>query len=609
MLQQTLYHEAKSKWSYIYDKEKLHIRLRVGKEEVENIQIVAYEPYNWSPKKENPSVWVFNTEDFKYFDMKKEHTDDHFDYWFGEISGFSTLRIRYGFLLEGKEENYFFGSQGVCTRKEYESFEYTGTGETFAKFYSFPYLNYEDEYRAPSWVKNTIWYQIYPARFYREENAKPLENLLKWNETTEVTTNMNFGGTLKGIIKKLDYIAALGSNGIYFTPMFKAYSDHKYDTTDYFQIDERLGSNQDFKEMVKEAHKRGIKVVLDGVFNHCGWDHPYWQDVLKKGKESKYYDCFMIEKDPVVNFPLTKEGRPSIGSYEEMTSLHYRTFAFNAEMPKWNTGNQIAREYLLNVGKYWVKEYDIDGWRLDVSNEVSHDFWKEYRKEIQKIKSEVYLVGENWDHSYPWVLGDQFDAVMNYEITYKLWSFLGTDKFTMQTRNAEEFVQSINAFMAYYPKNILPNMFNIVDSHDTARVMDVVGYDEKKAKILYAIQMFLPGGPSIYYGSEIGMTGDTPDNNRKCMVWEPSPKEHNLYKFLQEIIHLRKKHPALSSIHMEWEQVSKKTNSFILKKTEGKDKVSLLVNNHKKKVEFSHPYNRGEKVTVEPYDVQYMISS
>ncbi len=598
MINQTIFHEAKSKWSYVYKDDLLHLRVRVGKGEIDSMEIVAYDSYSWAPTAEDSSEWVFEKSAFLYADMHIEHSDKYFDYWFGEIKSTPALRVRYGFLIESKEESLFFGSKGVVSRKEYEAFNFTGSGESFAKFFCFPYLNYEDTYYAPEWIEDTVWYQIFPNRFNRSNHTPLKEGQLEWNSEEDVNYKMDFGGNIKGMTEKLDYLERLGINGIYMTPIFKAFSTHKYDTEDYFNIDPHFGTNEDFKEFVSEAHKRGIKIVLDGVFNHCGWEHPFWQDVVKNGGESEYVDCFFIrdKSKPIVNFTM-KDGRPSVWDYDEMRSYNYETFGYAANMPKWNTGHSMVREYLIAVGKHWIEEYDIDGWRLDVSNEVSHEFWREYKKELTKVKKDIYLVGENWDHSYPWVSGDQFQAVMNYELLYKVWGLLGLEEYVEDVLEVPAFIKSLHSYLVYYPKNILPNMLNMMDSHDTTRIMSIVGEDIRKLKLVYVLQMFMPGGPCIYYGTEVALTGVGQDGNRKCMPWDVNPEQHEMYLHLKNLIEWRNQNPAMKSQNFEWIDVQ--AQAFSLRKTEGDNTVYLMLNNSDEVVELLNL--SGEKESVEPF--------
>ena len=399
-------------------------------------------------------------------------------------------------------------------------------------------------------MKDTVWYQIFPERFANGDSKLNKSHILPWGSKNEVHNEMHFGGDLQGIMDHLDYIADLGATGIYFTPIFEAPTTHKYDTIDYFKIDPSFGNNETFKTLVKEAHKRGIRVMLDAVFNHCGFKHPYFQDVVKKGMASEYAQCFHLLREPVINFPLNEHGFPKPGHSFKEGMLNYETFAFTPNMPKWRTGNALASEYLLNVATYWIEQYDIDGWRLDVSNEVSHEFWRLFRQRVKAIKPDVFILGENWDDSTTWLKGEQFDSVMNYELTYPIWHLLSTEK-THADFGIEAFKNSISKLLVMYPKNVMPYMFNLLDSHDTSRLKTLLSDDEARVKIAFLLQMSFAGSPSVYYGSEIGLTG-VHDGNRQCMVWDETQQNLEMKKHVQTLIWLRKKYRAMKSVDIEW---------------------------------------------------------
>lgn len=187
-----------------------------------------------------------------------------------------------------------------------------------------------------------------------------------------------FGGDLQGVIDHLDHLVELGINGIYFCPIFEAYSNHKYDTINYLNIDPAFGDKETFKKLVDECHRRGIKVMLDAVFNHIGDTSPQWQDVIKNGKDSPYADWFHIHE-----FPVSYQ---ESADFEQASNITYDVFAFAPHMPKLNTANPEVKAYLLEIAKYWIEEFDIDAWRLDVANEVDHQFWKEFRKVCDETK-------------------------------------------------------------------------------------------------------------------------------------------------------------------------------------------------------------------------------
>ncbi|TNF08424.1 MAG: alpha-glycosidase [Bacillota bacterium] len=548
-----LWHNAKSEYSYAYDQKTLHIVLRTAKNDLKKVEIIHGDPFSWIGDKHGKVSWKHDIDT-----MAKRYQHDDFDFYFIAINP-PYLRTKYAFLLYTNEgEKFLFGSKRVREIKDesslYEQFD-------LSEYYNYPYLNHEDLHHTPSWVKDTIWYQIFPDRF----NSFNKKSELTWGNLP-VSNNQIYGGDLLGVVEKLDYLKDLGVTGIYFTPIFEAPTAHKYDTINYFKIDPQFGTNDDFKTLVVEAHKRDIKVMLDGVFNHSGYDHPFFQDVVKHGENSIYKDCFFIEKFPVVNFPLTPSGKPT--NYHGI-ELNLKTFGFTPHMPKWNTSSKIAEKHLLDCIAYWIKEYDIDGWRLDVSNEISHDFLRQIKKISRETKKDTFILGENWDSSIPWLHGDQLDSVMNYELSHPLWKFL-EHKIDLKT-----FKHMVINYLATTPKNVMENMFNLVGSHDTIRIKRRLSDDPRRVKLAYLFMFLSAGAPNIYYGDEIGMTGEHDPDNRRCMLWDQKNMDLDFLAFTKKLILLRKDHPSF--IDYDYHFVDSDLLAFT--KSKDHDDILVLMNN------------------------------
>ncbi|HAS74265.1 MAG TPA: alpha-glycosidase, partial [Clostridiales bacterium UBA8960] len=466
---------------------------------------------------------------------------------------------------------YFYGSHGAVDRKVHPEIV-----KSLNDYFNFPYINKEDLYDAPTWVKDTVWYQIFPERFSNGDKSLDKQDVLPWGSEKEVTNEMHFGGDLQGVIDRLDYISDLGATGIYFTPIFESPTTHKYDTIDYYKIDPEFGTNETFKRLVDEAHKRGIRVMLDAVFNHCGFKHPYFQDVVAKGFESDYAQCFHLLREPVINFPLNVKGFPAPPKHMAAGSLNYETFAFTPNMPKWRTSNPLAEKYLLDVATYWITEYDIDGWRLDVSNEVSHAFWRKFKQVVKAVKPDLFVLGENWDDSNPWLKGDQFDSVMNYEFTYPVWHLLSREAMYADY-GVKAFKDNISRLLVTYPKQVAVNMFNLLDSHDTSRLLTMLDHDDRLVKIAFLIQMSFGGSPSVYYGSEVGLFG-VHDGNRQCMVWDDLKQNLDLRAHVKRMIALRKAHDVMKAIDLVWLNTDAYPDLLGYQKGVGRHAVTFLVN-------------------------------
>jgi len=564
-----VYHEAKSKFAYMFDRKTLHLRLRTARGDVPSVTLIGGDPFRWIQSKEDPTHWEWDKTAAFFEPMQLEYQTALHDYWFVALQP-QWKRIRYAFILEKGDQKILYGSRSFFDLHQQPDAQF----ET-SYYFNFPYLNHEDLFQPPAWVKDTIWYQIFPERFADGDSGNNPKNSLPWG-SEEDTIYKFYGGDLQGVIDHLDELAEFGINGIYFTPIFESPSSHKYDTTNYYKIDPAFGTNELFGELMEKAHQKGIRVMLDAVFNHCGWFHPFWQDVVKHGRESRYYDCFFIERDPVINFDVEEGKIPKI-SFDVRGHLNYATFAFTPLMPKWNTDHPLVKEHLFGAIRYWTETYKVDGWRLDVSNEVPHAFWREFRQMLKQINPEIYILGENWDNSYPWLMGDQFDGVMNYELTYPIWFLLGEPDRVKQKYDVVEYQDAINQLLVNYPKHNLPVMYNLIDSHDTPRIMSICGDQIEKVKLAYLLQFTFAGAPSVYYGSEVGLAGPE-GHNRRCMPWDESEQDLDLQTFVKQLIALRKKFPVLGEVDLEWLLVDAEHQSFIFKKEDESSKIVVIVN-------------------------------
>jgi cyclomaltodextrinase / maltogenic alpha-amylase / neopullulanase len=556
-----IYHEAKSKYAYAFDEETIHIRLRTAKNDVEKVYFIYGDPFNWSHS-DGQSTWCHENPDD--LSMIKEYSTKLHDYWFISVKP-KYRRMKYSFVLENQSEKQLYGCRTIDRYPLRE-----GQEKDLFNYFNFPFLNSADVFKGPNWVKDTVWYQIFPERFCNGDESNDPEGTLPWGSIEQVTNQQMFGGDLAGVIKKLDHIQSLGATGIYFTPIFKANSNHKYDTADYFQIDPQFGDLETVKKLVKEAHKRGIRVMLDAVFNHCGWFHPFFQDVLENGENSPYKDYFHIKEFPVF------EGDPRQFRFKDGESmLNFDTFAFTPFMPKWNTEHPEVKDHLLKVAQYWITECDIDAWRLDVSNEVDHQFWRAFRKACDEVKKDFYILGENWDDSNPWLQPDQMHSVMNYSFTFPTWNYFGRRSF-----KASDLEESISHLLTLYPKNISPFLFNLLDSHDTTRVLSVCKGNKELAKLTYVFLLSFGGTPSIYYGSEVGLLGEHDPDNRRCMIWDEEKQDLSFFDHIKRLIECRKQYQAFREVDLQFVEANDETNHIVYKKQANGETFYFIINNH-----------------------------
>jgi len=387
---------------------------------------------------------------------------------------------------------------------------------------------------APAWVKDAVFYQIFPDRFCRSDRYRAVGKFVDWD--SRPTRENMYGGNLAGVEDKLKYIAGLGFNAIYLCPIFKSNSNHRYHTADYFEIDPVLGTMADFDRLVKKAHKLGLRIILDGVFNHCSRGFFQFNSLLELGKNSPYVDWFHVKKWP-------------LKAYSK--KANYECWWNFPALPKFNTDNPEVREYLMSVGEFWMKR-GIDGWRLDVPNEINDDsFWQEFRCRVKAINPEAYIVGEIWDEPSRWLMGDQFDGVMNYMFRKAVLAYLFDDRPIDMGEFCKRLVEAFPETRWYgsddgeTPAGDVP--MNLLGSHDTIRLQSLPRSDEARVRLALALLFFAPGAPCIYYGEELGLKGGKDPDNRRTIPWKSleNLQKHPAYAYIKELISLRKSNSAL----------------------------------------------------------------
>lgn len=399
------------------------------------------------------------------------------------------------------------------------------------------------EPQTPEWVRDAVFYQIFPDRFARSLTVAKPANIDEWGSPP--TRHGYQGGDLVGVAERLDYLRDLGVNAIYFTPIFQSASNHRYHTHDYEKVDPMLGGNDALRRLLDEAHARGMRVVLDGVFNHASRGFFQFHDILENGADSAYLDWFSVSGFPLNAYDLEKQ--PA-----------YRAWWGLPALPKFNTDTTAVREYLWSVATRWV-EFGIDGWRLDVANEIDDDgFWQEFRRRVRALNPETYIVGEVWTESCRWLnKGDMWDAVMNYLFTRAcIPFFIGpsidedelkpTCLYPVGPCDAETFRGNIERLLGLYPSSVNQVMLNLLGSHDMARFSTLARGEPSALRLATLFQMTYPGAPSIYYGDEVGMTGGHDPANRGAFPWHRTESwDTDLLHDFQRMVALRHAHPAL----------------------------------------------------------------
>ena len=460
-------------------------------------------------------VHMLKQSDKKKTTMQKIATDGVVDYYETALS-LDMVCFRYFFeLVDSNDQSIYYGNYTFFDKKPKE----------ISQMFDCPLKSKEeDRFLVPKWAKGKVVYQIFPDRFAGGEAVN--ESL--WYEAPVKNWRAMYGGKLRGIIDKLEYIKDLGVDIIYMTPIFLSGSNHKYDTTDYFMIDPGFGTKEDLSELVEKAHSLGMYVILDGVFNHTGKNFFAFLDLQEKGEESAYKDWYYPK-----SFPLVSEfGKKP----------NYLCFGYYGGMPKLNTSNQEVREYIYKVVTYWMKECGIDGWRLDVGDEISHGFWKWFRKEVKAFKEDALIVGENWFYAPAYLQGDEWDSIMNYHFRDAILGFIANG-----TLSATEFAGKMGYMKGSIHSETYDVLWNLIDCHDTPRFMHLVKGNKKKQMLAAGIQILSHGCPMLYYGDEVGMTGGNDPDCRRGMLWKEEKQDKRIFSYYKKLLALRKNEPCITN--------------------------------------------------------------
>ncbi len=538
---------------YAINENELVINIKTNKD-ITAVNLVHGDPYTNGPSGKKPWYGIPKP-------MKVTMELKNYLVWSTVIAPeFKRLQYYFEIVCNNEKQNLF--EDGLYTEDEIH------IEGIIKQYFKYAWINSSDLYKAPEWVEDTCWYQIMPDRFCRIADFSDERHLSSWNNTSNMKYNEIYGGNLSGIISKLTYLHDLGINGIYLTPIFTSVSDHKYNTTDYQKIDPGFGSEQIFKELVEKAHNMGIRIVIDGVFNHCGTEFFAWKDVVKNGKKSKFYNWFYINKDNFTGNAKTSDGR-------------YYSFAFEAEMPKLNTNNTEVANYFCGICKEWILKWNIDGIRFDVGNEISHSFIKKLHRELKLLKPDLFLLGEIWHDSSQWLQGDEYDSVMNYPFMDSIHNF-----FVNKKLEAKDFMYMMNHCYSLYMAHVNRVLFNFLDSHDVGRVYSRCN-DEDIFFQQLAILMTMPGTPCIYYGTEIAMDGKSEPYNRKPMPWEKisSGKYDAIIKEVKTLIYIRRKYNAtLKNSQIQWNNTRKRLVNYI---RQGDINIEIYINAGKTDVQIN----------------------
>ncbi len=454
-------------------------------------------------------------------------------------------RTGYRFFLQASQGGYWFSAGGIT--------RHAPTDVTDFKILA--------NYQHPSWVQSSVFYQIFPDRFYDGDPSNNVRSgeydchgqptvTRSWGEQPRPHSESGacefFGGDLQGIMQKLDYLQDLGVTALYLTPIFTALTNHKYDVVDYKQVDPHFGGDAALVALREALNARGMRLMLDIVPNHSGSSNPWFLDA-QSNVTAETADFYTFYQHPE--------------SYEEFMGVH--------NLPKLNYRSARLRDYMYaardSIMRYWIQPpFRIDGWRIDVANmvgrqneiQLGHKVGRGMRRAVKAEKPDAYLIGEHFYDGSPHLQGDELDAIMNYQgfmfpvlqwltdfDTLEVWRRNWPDKQMLPT---EAMAAQWQAFRAAIPWQVAIQQFNLLDSHDTPRALTHLGEDMDLMRLAVALLFTYPGVPCIYYGDEIGMVGADDPDNRRCMIWDQSAWNIDLRTYFQQLIQLRRSSPALS---------------------------------------------------------------
>lgn len=591
--------------------------------------------------------------------MEKVRSEGGFDYyerkwWLGKTA------FTYSFEIQCGEDICYYNRCGVSDHIE--------------DFYAFKII---PGFSTPDWAKGAVMYQIFADRFYNGDPdndvqtreyiyiGAPCEKVENWDELPAVSDIRRFhGGDLQGVLEKLDYLQELGVEVIYFNPLFVSPSNHKYDSQDYDNIDPHFGkivkdggeilaegdmdnahatkyqirtgdqenldaSNQLFVRLVEEMHRRGMRVIMDGVFNHCG-SFNKWMDRerIYEPQEAYAKGAYISADSPYRGFFHFFEEGDGAWPYNR----NYEGWWGHDTLPKLNYESSPELEkYILDIGKKWVSPpYNIDGWRLDVaadlgySNEYNHEFWRKFRKEVKSVRPDALILAEHYGDPAEWLQGDQWDSVMNYDAFMEpvTWFLTGMEKHSDERRtdlwgNADIFVNSMNHFMACMTTPSLQVAMNQLSNHDHSRFLtrtnhivgrvETVGSKAAEEGINYAvlceavaIQMTWVGAPTVYYGDEAGVVGFTDPDNRRPYPW--GHENQRVLGFHKEMIRIHKTEPALRTGSLKmlyWENnilayARFMSGAYTTKDRSDTDQIVVVINNSKELKQVTVPVWEAE---------------
>lgn len=496
-----VFHQPESNYAFAKSDDELAVILRISaNDRPDAVEILYNNKYDFTKRRSS-------------LPMHRYAQDGTFAYYRADVK-LSDARFAYIFAITEKGKVIYYSEDGLSENYDFDTAYYT--------FFQFAFINSADVMRVVDWTKNAVFYQIFVDRFARGGEKDESYINSPWN--ADIDRHSFTGGDLEGIKNKLSYLDGMGFTALYLTPIFSSPSNHKYNITDYLRVDPQFGDNEKLKELLACAHGYGMKVIVDCVFNHCDRTHAFFADVEKNGRKSEYYDWFMID-----------------GDYPDYAKGNYAHFADCRYMPKWDTSNPKVRRYLIDVA-LWYLNAGFDGLRLDVADEISHEMWRQLRREVKEKFPQALIIGEIWHDNGHWLKGDQFDGVMNYKLQKILVDYFGKSPIKAKTA-----ADRMNALLAANSDQANAMALNFLDNHDTPRFLRFAGGNPDKVLCALCAAFVFPGMPCVFYGTEIPLDGAGDPDCRKTFDWTFTNRPDGYADGFGAITAL-KKQPALSGV-------------------------------------------------------------
>lgn len=554
-----VYHEATSRYCYALAPGRFLFRLQTGRGDLRRVTLHSQDKYLPLKRRDTRRATP----------MQVAASSRFHDYYECELE-FQVVCLRYYFELEDQTGAVSYYANGQFVAEPPTNID---------RMFDCPQtLREEEQFTTPAWAQHAVIYQIFPARF---ASSQPVPDRTWYKAPIGPMADLK--GDLRGIIGRLDYLAGLGVQVLYLTPIFLSRSRHKYDTVDYYTVDPSFGTREDLIELVAQAHARGLRVILDGVFNHTAPEFFAFADLKANGEASPYKDWYYCESLP-----------PKGGL---MTMPNYKCFSYFGGMPKLNQQNPAVSDYFVQVALYWLREAKIDGWRLDVADEIGHAFWKKFRRAVKAEFPDALIVGEVWHHSPDFLQGDEWDSAMNYPFYTAVLDLVASGSLP-----PSGFLAELGFLQGTLHTNVTPVLWNLIGSHDTPRILHHCGQDDRKHRLAAALQLLWPGMPMIYYGDEVGLTGAHDPDCRRGMLWDPARQNAETLAWYKALLAARRDCPAITRGRITARRVDDAAGLIALTRELDGRRVTLLF--HCGEGSLPVPEHRGlpDRLTGRPFD-------